>query len=128
FEIKAWDEQAWVEQDDGTKLTLAVVAKTYKGHIEGEASSETLMYYRPDGSAIFTGLERISGSIGGRFGSFVLVMSGTFKDGTATCQGSVVPGSGASALKGLRGDVHYVATHADYPKVSMSLDYDFDGA
>jgi len=126
FEVKSWDEQPWVEQEDGVKLTLAVVTKTYRGNIEGEASAETLMYYRADGTAIFTGLERVSGSIGGRFGSFVLLVSGTFRDGAATCEGKVVPGSGASALKGLRGDLHYVATHAEYPKVSATLDYDFD--
>ncbi len=127
FELKSWDEQPWVEQEDGTKLTLAVVTKTYRGNIEGEATAESLMYYRADGSAIFTGLERVSGSVAGRFGTFVL-MSGTFRDGAATCEGKVVPGSGASALKGLSGEIHYVATHAEYPKVSVTLDYDFDAA
>lgn len=127
FTIKSWDEKPWVERDGG-KLTCASVAKTYQGDITGEATSETLMYYRPDGSATFTGLERIDGAIGARRGSFVLQAAGTYRDGAATCECSVVPGSGSGQLLGLHGTGRYVATHADYPNVAFEMDYGFDNA
>ena len=89
FEIKTWDEKPYQEIEGGSKLTRASVTKTYRGNITGDATSESLMFYRADGSAVFAGLERIVGSIGGRAGSFVLQVSGPYRDGTATCDCTV---------------------------------------
>jgi uncharacterized protein DUF3224 len=125
FEIKGWDEKPY-QEFDGTKFTRARVTKTYRGDIDGEATSESLMFYDADGSATFTGLERVVAAIGGRRGSFVLEARGTYRDGKATCDCSVVPGSGAGDLIGLRGEGRYVATHADYPNVAFSMDYGFE--
>lgn len=127
FEVKTWDEKAY-EESDGTKLTRARVTKTYSGDITGEASSESLMFYRPDGSATFTGFERVVATLGERQGSFVLEARGTYRDGTSTCDCTVVPGSGAGGLAGLSGEGRYVATHTDYPNVKFSFDYRFDSA
>ena len=128
FVVKSWDEKPWLVLEGGVKLTRASVPKTFHGDITGEAISETLMYYRADGSADFTGLERVDGSIGGRRGSFVLRAVGTYRDGTATCDCAVVPGSGSGELIGLHGTGRYIAAHADYPNVPFSLDYGFDNA
>ena len=125
FHIKSWDEKPYQELD-GVKFTRASVTKTYRGDIDGEATSESLMFYQGDGSATFTGLERVVATIGGRQGSFVLEARGTYRDGKATCDCSVVPGSGAGDLLGLRGEGRYVATHSDYPTVSFSMEYGFE--
>jgi hypothetical protein len=125
FEIKRWDEKPYQELD-GVKFTRASVTKTYRGDIDGEATSESLMFYHGDGSATFTGQERVVATIGGRQGSFVFEARGTYRDGQATCDCSVVPGSGAGDLLGLRGEGSYVATHSDYPNVSFSMEYRFD--
>ena len=123
FEVKTWDEKAYQEIEGGSKLTRASVTKTYRGEINGDATSEALMFYRADGSAAFSGLERVVGVVGGRAGSFVLQVSGIYRDGTATCDCTVVADSGAGELRGLRGEGRYVATHADYPNVPFTLDY-----
>jgi hypothetical protein len=126
FQVKSWDEKPYQVIDGGAKLTRASVTKTYSGDITGEATSESLMFYRADGSAAFTGLERVVATIGGRAGSFVLQASGTYRDGAATCDCAVIPGSGAGDLVGLRGEGRYVARHADYPNVPFTLDYRFE--
>lgn len=126
FEIKSWDEKPWLQLEGVSKLTRAAVTKVYRGDIVGEASSETLMYYLPDGTAVFNGFERIAGTIGGREGSFVLQATGTFKDSTATCELTVVPGSGTGQLTGLRGEARFAATHTDYPNVPLTMDYRFE--
>jgi hypothetical protein len=126
FEIKTWDEKPYQEIDGGSKLTRASVTKAYRGDISGDATSESLMFYRADGTAVFTGLERVVGSIGGRAGSFVLQGSGIYHDGTATWDCTVIPDSGSGELHGLRGEGRYVATHADYPNVPFTLDYSFE--
>jgi hypothetical protein len=126
FEIKTWDEKPYQEIEGGSKLTRASVTKTYRGDITGDATSDSLMFYRADGSAVFAGFERVVGTVGGHAGSFVLQVSGTYRDQKATCDCTVIPDSGSGELVGLRGEGRYVATHADYPTVSFTLDYSID--
>jgi uncharacterized protein DUF3224 len=121
FGLESWDEKTYDEVEGGPKLTRAGVTKSYKGDIEGEGKLEYLMMYRTAGSASFTGLERVTGSVGGRSGSFVLQHSGTFEDGIAKVTLSVVPGSGTGDLRGMRGEGGFSAGHQ--PPYAMTLDY-----
>jgi hypothetical protein len=104
FAIKTWDETPIGEGLGLPKMTRAAVAKTFTGDLEGEGSVEYLMMYRSDGSATFVGLERVTGRLGDRSGSFVLQRSGVFEGGQAKEAYSVVPGSGTGELAGLRGE------------------------
>jgi Protein of unknown function (DUF3224) len=119
FEIKSWDEQPYAEGTDQPKLTQTVATKTFTGDIEGEATVAYLMVYRPDGSTIITGFERVAGSVGGRTGSFVLRHEGTDQDGAVTCTCTVVSGSGTGDLANLRGEGHFTAK-------SMTVEFTFD--
>lgn len=124
FDIKSWDEKTYNEIEGAPKLTRASVTKSYQGDIEGEGKVEYLMMYRTAGSASFTGLERVTGSIGGRSGSFVLQHTGTFEDGVAKVTLSVIPGSGTEDLRGLSGEGKFSVGHK--PPYSMTLDYGFE--
>ena len=104
FAIKNWDEKPYREGQDLPKLTRASVTKAFTGDIEGEGHVEYLMMYRDDGSATFVGLERVSGRIGGKRGTFVLQRLGVFENGQAKESYSVIPGSATGGLRGLRGD------------------------
>jgi hypothetical protein len=126
FEVKIWDEKPYQEIEGGSKLTRASATKAYRGDITGDGTSESLMFYRADSSAAFAGLERVVATISGRTGTFVLQVSGTYRDGTATGDCTVVPGSGSGELSGLRGEGRYVARHVDYPNVPFTLDYSFE--
>ena len=122
FAIKNWDERSYSEGQDLPKLTRASVTKTFTGDIEGEGQVEYLMMYRSDGSATFVGLERISGRIGGKSGTFVLQRLGVFEDGQAKESYSVVPGSATGELRGLRGAGSSAVGHGtEHP---FTLDYD----
>jgi hypothetical protein len=107
FEIKGWDEQPFDEAIGVSKLTRASVVKEYTGDVEGTSATEWLMAYHPDKSAVFVGLERIKGTIGGHKGSLVLQHSGTFHDGAARATLTVV--SGTDELKGAAGTGELVA-------------------
>ena len=123
FAIKSWDEKAYSEGQDVPKLTRASVSKTFTGDIEGEGQVEYLMMYRGDGSAVFVGLERIVGRIGGRAGTFVLQRAGVFEDGQAKESYSVVAGSATGQLRGLRGDGGSAVGHGtEHP---FTLTYEF---
>ena len=123
FSIKSWDEKPWAEVKGMPKLTRASVIKSYEGDIAGEGKAESLMMYRDDGSATFTGLERVVGSVGGRSGSFVFQQNGTYENGVAKIKLSVVPGSGTEGLRGLSGEGEFAVGHD--PPYKMTLDYHF---
>ena len=124
FDIKSWDEKTYNEIEGAPRLTRVSATKSYQGDIEGEGKLEYLMMYRTAGSASFMGLERVTGSVGGRSGSFVLQHSGTFEGGVAKVTLSVVPGSGTGNLRGLSGEGIFSVGHQ--PPYSMTLDYGFE--
>ena len=103
FAIRSWDEHPYGESTDLPALKRATVTKSYTGEIEGEGSVEYLMMYRADGSAAFVGLERVTGQMGGKAGSFVLQRTGTYEGETATESYVIIAGSGTGELQGLRG-------------------------
>ena len=124
FSIKSWDEKPYSEGKDLPKMTRASVDKTFTGDIDGEGHVEYVMMYRSDGTAAFVGLERITGRIAGRNGSFVLQRTGVFEDGQAKEAYSVVTGSGTGELRSLRGEGTSSVGHAaDYP---FALNYELD--
>ena len=104
FAITNWDEKPYSEGPDQPKMTRAAVTKTYTGDIAGGGHVEYLMMYAPDGSATFVGLERITGTIADKSGSFVLQRTGVFAGGVAKESYVVVSGSGTGDLKSLRGE------------------------
>lgn len=104
FAINSWDEKPYHEGQDLPKLTRASVTKTFTGDLEGEGQVEYLMMYRSDGSATFVGLERVTGRLAGKAGSFVLQRTGVFEGGQAKESYLVVPGSGTGELQGLTGE------------------------
>jgi Protein of unknown function (DUF3224) len=104
FEVKSWDENTLSEVDQGqAKITRASVAFTYKGDVEGESAMEYLMVYGADGSATVIGIERITGKLEGKAGSFVLEHHGGYADGVAKAEFTIVDGSGTGALGGISG-------------------------
>ena len=126
FAIRNWDERPLAEGDVQPKLTRASVAKTFTGDVEGESRVEYLMMYRADGSATFVGLERFTGRIGDKTGSFVLQRTGTFEQAQAKESYSVIKGSGTGELLGLRGHGESAVGHGmEHP---FELDYDFASA
>ena len=124
FAVKSWDEKPYNEMPGVPKLTRANVTKSYEGDIVGEGKLDYLMMYRDDGTATFTGLERVVATVGGRSGSFVLQHTGTFESGVATVSLSIVPGSGTEGLRGITGKGQFAAGHQ--PPYRMTLEYGFE--
>ena len=124
FKVESWDEKPYDEGKGELKLTRASVTKSFQGDIEGESTLEYLMVYRDDGSANFVGMERVTGSVGGKKGSFVLQHSGTDDGGTTRDSWFVVPGSGTGELRGLRGEGSFISDHKG--PFEVTFDYSFE--
>lgn len=125
FEMTSWDEVPYSEVGGGAKLARASVTNAFSGDVAGEGTLEYLMVYGPDGSGSFVGLEQIVGSIGGRSGSFVLRHEGTFEGTAIKGSWSVVPGSAAGDLAGLRGEGGFDAEEGT-PQTPFTLDHSFE--
>lgn len=104
FEIDSWEEKPYDERE-GAKLSRTRVTKTFRGEVEGESTAELLMAYgSEEGSAAYSGLERVVGSVHGLSGSFVLQHGATMAGGEGVSSLSVVPDSATGELRGLRGE------------------------
>lgn len=116
FQIKSWQETPFSEAPDGPKLTKGSFVLTYQGDLQGEGILEELKVHFPGKCAVFYGLQRVTGHLGNRSGSFILKHTGRFVNGTVSSKQTVVPGSGTDGLKGLRGEMNLrAATAQEFP-------------
>jgi hypothetical protein len=85
-------------------LSRMVVEKTIEGDLTGSGRGQMLSVGTPiEGSAGYVLIERITGTLHGRTGSFLLQHSGLMDRGASTLAVTVVPDSGTGELRGLRG-------------------------
>lgn len=89
--------------------------KQFHGALQG-ASQGTMLAVRTEeeGSAGYVAIERFTGSLDGREGTFVLQHSGIMDRGGKQLTITVVPGSGSGALQGLRGTMDIVITEGKH--------------
>lgn len=120
FDVTSWNETNYSEVEGAGKLVHADIVYTYKGDIQGEGKLQYLMAYKADGTAEFSGYERVTGKLAGRDGSFVLVHEGVFKGGVARGKIEVLPGSGTGELVGLSGEGSYDADGAKDQAVTFN--------
>lgn len=80
------------------------LSETFSGDINGESTVRALQVVRDDKSASMVSVQRFSGKLGGRQGTFVLQGSETIENGKMKAKWFVVPRSGTGELSGLRGE------------------------
>lgn len=112
--------------DQAVKPALVEIhlVETFSGDIEGESPVRALQVLREDRSATQVSLQRFSGKLGGRQGTFVLQGSENVANGKIKATWFVVPGSGTGDLAGLRGEGGF---EGEFGKGShATLDYWFE--
>jgi hypothetical protein len=124
IDVKTYEPQPYDELDDGPDLAEIHVTETFSGDIEGEGVVRFLQAIRADGSATFVGIERVTGSIAERRGSFLLQDAGTLERNLVKGDWFVIPGSGTGELAGLRGEGGVEAEVGQH--ASITLDYWFE--
>ena len=101
FEVKLTPQAADDKSEGLGRLTLE---KQIHGDLEGVSRGQMLSVGPDDkGSGAYVAIERVTGSLKGRTGTFVLQHSGTLTRGTHLLSVSVVPDSGTGQLLGLTG-------------------------
>ena len=80
------------------------IAKQFHGDLEASGAGEMLAVRSPvAGSAGYVAMERVTGTLGGKRGSFALQHSGTMTRGAPGLVVTVVPDTGTDGLVGLSG-------------------------
>jgi hypothetical protein len=124
IDVQTYEPQPYEEVDEGPNLVEIRVSETFSGDIVGEGVVRFLQAVRKDGSASFVGIERVTGSIQDRTGSFLLQDAGTLEGNEVKGEWFVIPGSGTEELRGLRGEGGFTADLGQH--ASISLDYWFE--
>jgi len=93
------------DQAEGSILTRVALTKRFRGSLEAEGSGEMLSAVTGAGSSAYVAIERVSGSLHGRHGSFVLQHSGTITREATEYTVRVVPDTGSGELAGLSGSL-----------------------
>jgi Protein of unknown function (DUF3224) len=103
FDVKVTPQQPEDKSADPSLARLSL-DKQFHGDLEGSSKGEMLAANtRVKGSAGYVAIERVTGTLLGRKGSFTLQHSGTMTRGTPHLVVSVVPDSGTDELAGLAG-------------------------
>jgi Protein of unknown function (DUF3224) len=89
---------------DGVPLGRFLIDKQYHGDLAATSKGEMLTAGSiATGSAGYVAIERVTGSLQGRQGSFALQHTGTMNRGEPSLTINVVPHSGTNQLTGLAG-------------------------
>jgi hypothetical protein len=122
--VHKYEPSAYDEPTEGPVLTRIHVQESFSGDIEGDGAVEFLQAARADGSASFAGIERVTGRLAGREGTFLLQDAGTVEGSIVSGDWFVIPGSGTGQLAGLRGEGGFHASLGEGAQVH--LDYWFE--
>jgi hypothetical protein len=115
FEVKM-TPQAADGYADGATLGRMTLDKQFHGALEATSKGQMLTGMGGvKGSAGYVAIERVTGTLNGRQGSFILQHTGVMDRGAPRLTITVVPDSGTDALQGLAGtmtiDVAAGGTH-----------------
>ncbi|WP_093802482.1 DUF3224 domain-containing protein [Streptomyces sp. Wb2n-11] len=121
FEL-VWDEKPPYSDEEGTQLSKVVVTKTFTGDIQGTSVTELIkaMTSEPT-SAGYVAVERLTGTVHGRKGTFVLQHSAISTRGEGDLNIVIVPDSGTGELSTISGKLNVVVADGTH---SYTLEYD----
>ena len=120
FEVKL-TPQANDSPAEGSPLGRMSISKEYRGDLMGTGVGEMLTAGTAvPGSAAYVAVERVTGTLGGRTGTFALQHTGTMTRGEPHLVISVVPDSGTGELLGLDGTMNIIIANGAH---SYEFDY-----
>jgi hypothetical protein len=105
FKITAW-ESASDGNDEIADIARARIRKEFTGDLTGTSVANAILHQTPVQSGGYAAIERITGTIGEREGTFIVQHSGIRDaDGNGPFYGDVIPGSGTGGFEGVTGSM-----------------------
>src|SRR5580693_4558762 len=126
FEVKLIPQPP-EDKAEGSTLGRMSIDKQFHGDLEGASKGQMLSAMTDvKGSAGYVAIERVTGKLNGRSGSFVLQHNATMTRGAPYLNIVVVPDSGTEELAGLRGAMRIAIDKGNH---SYEFEYDLtDGS
>jgi hypothetical protein len=104
FDVKVTPQKPDTQIARAANLERFTIDKRFHGDLEGISKGEMLATQTdPPESAGYVAMERVTGTLKGRTGSFVLQHSATKTRGSEKASIAVVPDSGTGELQGISG-------------------------
>lgn len=125
-DLTNWDERDYDETEGLPKLAAIVTTYTYRGDLQAEGAGRGQMVYVDDDHAEFGGVERVSGRIGDRTGTFVVRTSGVYDSGVVTYDWTILPGTATGELSGLTGAGRMVWAQGESGSLTFTYDLGAD--
>jgi len=118
FDVKVVPQKARQRSRYGTRMTID---KVFHGDLEATSKGEMIATQgEAKGSGGYVALERVTGTLKGHKGSFILQHSATMTRGVSALSITVVPDSGTDELTGISGKLNI---NAEGGKHSYEFDY-----
>ena len=108
--------------DEGGALGRMTIDKVFTGDIEGTSKGQMLMAMASvKTSAAYVAVERVTGSVHGKKGTFAMHHTGVMNRGAPSLAVVIVPDSGTGELAGISGTLNIIIEKGVH---SYELDYD----
>jgi hypothetical protein len=121
FEVKIIPQKPDNKPAETANLGRMSIDKQFKGDLEATSTGEMLAAMTEmKGSAGYVAMERVSGILHGRKGTFVLQHTATMTRGVPQLSVTVVPDSATGELAGLSGSMNIIIENG---KHSYEFDY-----
>ena len=125
FDVKIAPQQPDSDVAKAANLGRMTIDKQFHGDLEAISKGEMIAAQTEvKGSAGYVAIERVTGTLKGKKGSFVLQHNATMNRGVPTLNVIVVPDSGTGELKGISGKMNIII--APGGKHSYEFDYTLD--
>jgi Protein of unknown function (DUF3224) len=97
------------QADDIADVGRMTLDKTFHGDLEASSVGQMIAIRTPtEGSAGYVAMERVTGTLGGKKGSFALQHFGTMNRGKQHLRIEVVPDSGTDGFEGISGTLDII--------------------
>ncbi len=114
FSVDSWKDEPVADPDEtwatdpSRNVGWVQLAKTFHGDLEGHSTVDMLSVMAGGEPAGYVAIERVTGSLHGRPGSFILQHAATADGSDQRLRIEVVPRTGAGELAGLSGDFEII--------------------
>jgi hypothetical protein len=109
FDVKLMPQPS-DDKSEGSPMGRMTIDKVFRGDLEGTSKGEMLTAMSPavKDSGVYVAVERVTGTLSGRKGTFALHHTGIMDRGQQNLTVTVVPDSGTGDLAGIRGTMKII--------------------
>ncbi len=116
FEVKLTPQ---ADDTGDPALGRMLIDKQFHGELEGTSKGQMLTAGSAEGSGVYVAVEKVTGTLHGRTGTFILHHTGIMTRKTPQLSINVAPDSGTGQLAGITGKMNIIITNGKHS-------YDFE--